>query len=280
MKTGLRLHLFDHSYPPLLLHYPQLIRFIHAWNQLFLQRNWLTLSLLRQHLPVLPAGSLVVDAGCGDGLHIFSACRTFRQLRFWGVDKNEHNIHFCKKRSSGLASDPARLQFFHQQLEELSLPEKADLTLCVGTLQYIADDRQVLENFYNTLKINGKLLIYIPVNGRIILPLYRYFFKKLDHYEKSQNRLRVYTPEEIFEKIETAGFTLRERHFTYGPVGIAGHEIYSLLLMGLGNSGGWIWLLAPVFSLLMPLVLLLKTADYFLPKNNGNGVLIMAEKSH
>ncbi len=275
---NLRQHLHHHVYPAFLLRHPPLIELVYAWNRVFLLRNRLVLQALCAELRLLPPGSLIVDAGCGDGLHVFSTSQKFRQLRFWGVDKIVDNIAFCKKRAARLPSAQGRFEFFHQHLEELSLPENSNLVLCVGTLQYISEDRQVLANFHKVLNTRGKLLLYVPVNGRTILPLYRYFLKKTDHYEKSQQRKRVYTPQEIFEKTEAAGFTLLERRFNYGLIGIAGHELYSLLLMGASRLGAWAWLLLPLFLLLLPLVLLLKTVDYILPKKRGNGLLIIAEK--
>lgn len=229
-------------------------------------------------LPVLPAGSLIVDAGCGDGQHIFPYRRKFPWLRFLGIDKNDSHIAFCEKYCEAIPPG-SRPKFFKQNLINLQLENEANVLLSIGILQYIEQDRLVLENFYKTLKTNGKLILYTPVNGRMILPLYRRFFKKLNHYEKSQERRRVYSPDEILEKVETAGFEVREQHFTYGTLGIIGHEIYSLLLMALGNAGWWVWLLVPFFIFLLPVVLLLKMIDYFLPKKIGNGLLILAEKS-
>ena len=279
MKPGIQSHLNDHSYPALLMRYPQWIRLLHAWNNLVLQRNWLSNSTLRRLLSQFPTGSIVLDAGSGDGQHVFTQGRRFKHLQFWGLDKNENNIDFCKKLAARLPDGPQHFHFFHQQLEEIAFENKTDLVNCIGTLQYIPDDRKVLANFYKSLKNKGLLLIYVPVNGRMVLHAYRHFLKKLNHYEKSQQRQRVYSPDEILEKIESAGFKLREQHFTYGTPGVVGHEIYSLMLIGLGNLGGWAWMILPFCVILMPLVLLLKTVDYFLPKKNGNGLLIVAEKT-
>jgi SAM-dependent methyltransferase len=382
MKPSLASHLHDHTYPPFLLRHPQWVRLLHAWNCLVLQRNWATRRWLRRLSPQLPPGSLVVDAGCADGLHLFSPARRFPHLRFLGVDKKEGNIAFCRKyveriitpqppsrgdldtasmgdfgstpkqdlesNAVNLRKDvtimgtrrtqigqiytdnqrasahsvpsvfpsssrtslklaaldlkvPARadvpntlspleggrgvittknhVHFLHQNLEELSLENEASLLLCIGTLQYIGEDVQVLRNFARSLTPDGRLLLYVPVNGRMVLPLYRRFFHKMNHYENSQHRQRVYTPAALFEKLETAGLAVRKKQFTYGAAGILGHEIYSLLLLGMGNAGGWGW----VFGLLMvpalPVILLLKGADFILPKKNGNGCLVVAGKT-
>ncbi len=277
MKPGLQSHLHDHTYPAFLMRHPRLIGFIHAWNLLILQRNQITRQTVNQLLTNLPNDSLIVDAGCGDGQHIFPYHRRFPRLRFWGIDKNDSHIAFCEKYCETMSRDSSP-QFFRQNLEDLQLENEADVLLSIGILQYIENDRLVLEKFYKALKTNGKLVLYTPVNGRMILSVYRRFFKKLDHYEKSQERRRVYSPAEILEKVKTAGFEIQQLHFTYGTPGIIGHEIYSLLLMGIGNAGFWGWLLMPVAIILLPLIVILKWADRFLPKKNGNGLLLLAQK--
>jgi trans-aconitate methyltransferase len=277
MKPGLQNHLHEHTYPAFLMRRPRLIGFIHAWNLLVLQRNQITCRTLMKLLPTLPADSLIVDAGCGDGQHIFPYHRKFPRLRFWGIDKNDGHIAFCEKYCETMPPD-SKPKFISQNLEDLQLENEADVLLSIGILQYIEQDRIVLENFYKTLKTNGNLILYTPVNGRMILPIYRRFFKKLNHYEKSQERRRIYSPSEILEKIKTAGFEIREQHFTYGTPGIIGHEIYSLLLMGIGNAGNGAWVFAPLLLILLPLILLLNQVDRLIPKKNGNGLLLLAQK--
>ncbi|TAK46487.1 MAG: class I SAM-dependent methyltransferase [Saprospiraceae bacterium] len=279
MKLALASHLHDHTYPPYLLRHPQWVRLLHAWNCLVLQRNWATRQWLCRLLPPLPPGSLVVDAGCGDGLHLFGPARRFPHLRFLGVDKNEGNIAFCRKYAAGMAAPTNHLHLLHQNLEDLDLKNSAGLLLCIGTLQYVAGDVQVLKNFERALMPEGRLLLYVPINGWGVLPLYRQVFNKMNQYEKSQHRQRVYTPAEIFLKLEMAGLAVRETQLTYGTPGILGHEIYSLLLMGVANAGRWGWAFGLLMVPALPVILLLKGVDYFLPKKNGNGCLVVAEKT-
>jgi len=225
----------------------------------------------------MPPRSLVVDAGCGDGLHLFPTARRFPALRFLGVDKNAGNIAFCKRYAEKVES--AQLRFLREKLENPVLENKAALLLCIGTLQYIPDDVKVLKNFARALTPEGRLLLYVPVNGRMVLPLYRRFFKKMNHYEKRQHRQRVYSPQEVTGKLEMAGLVVLERQFTYGPAGILGHEIYSLLLLGMGNAGHWAWVFALLMVPALPFILLLNGVDYFTQKKCGNGLLVVAEKT-
>ena len=169
MKPGLQSHLHDHTYPAFLMRHPRLIGFIHAWNLLILQRNQITRQTVNQLLANLSNDSLIVDAGCGDGQHIFPYNRRFPRLRFWGIDKNDSHIAFCEKYCETMSRDSSP-QFFRQNLEDLQLENEADVLLSIGILQYIENDRFVLEKFYKAMKTNGKLVLYTPVNGRMILP--------------------------------------------------------------------------------------------------------------
>ncbi len=271
-------HLNEHTYPAIFWRFPHLISFVHTWNKLLLQRNWATTQQLKKLLSTLPPNSLVVDAGCGDGQYIFPFIKKYPHQRFWGFDKNKNNIAFCERYSEKLA-DGWRLAFFQKKLEELSLQNEADLLLCIGTLQYIAEDGRVLENFYRALKPGCLFLLYTPVNGRAILPLYRYFFEKTGHYEKSQARKRVYSEAEINEKLAAEGFSMLKKKHTYSTLGILAHETYSLLLMGLGNAAWWwSWIFALGLILFLPFILIFKWIDYNLPKNSGNGLLVLAQK--
>jgi SAM-dependent methyltransferase len=275
---GIQQHFNEHTYPAILWRFPLLIKLIHAWNMLLLQRNWACQQELKLLLPALPPGGLVVDAGCGDGQYIFPYFQKFPRLRFWGFDKNKNNISFCEKYSGDLPGG-GRLAFFSKKLEELHLDHEADLLLCIGTLQYIAEDGQVLQRFFRALKPACNLLVYVPVNGRAALPFYPFFFKKLNHYEKCQSRKRVYSDPEISGKLAAAGFHILKKKPTYGTLGIAAHETYSLLLMGMANAAWWwAWLFPCLLLLLLPIILIFKQIDYRLPKKSGNGLLILAQK--
>ncbi len=274
-KLDISSHLNEHTYPRFLLNHPQLIHFLYWWNGLILQRNWVVKKKLKEELSKLSSVH-IIDAGCGEGMHLFPFAKRFHNLQFTGIDKNENHLSFCKN-YIGKAGLKNLSVYFHDIEKPISEP-LADMVICIGSLQYIQKDQTVIDNFYNTLKRKGKAVIYVPINGKTILPLYRHFFTKSNHYEKSQNRIRVYQKEEIKEKLTTAGFAIESIFYTYGTIGIIAHEIYSLLLMGLGSGRWFSWIFGFLLSGLFPIILLLKMIDYLEKKNNGNGMLIIANK--
>lgn len=164
-------------------------------------------------------------------------------------------------------------------LESDQLNETADVALCVGVLQYIADDQYALENMYQSLQAKGQLLLYVPINGKIITRLYQFVFDNYEQYESVNNRKRVYTENEILQKAESAGFKIRKKIYTYGTAGKLSHELLNSCTT-LIVSGNYLLKIIAGFCiiLLYPLILLLMAADYYSHKSNGNGVLLILEK--
>ncbi len=274
-KLDISSHLNDHTYPGLLLRHPRLIHLLYCWNGLLLQRNWAVKKELQKKLEELPNGH-VVDAGCGEGMHLFPPAQRFPNLHFTGIDKNKNHLLFCENYIQ--KTDLKNVSVQAHDMERPIPGPSADLVICIGSLQYIWEDKSVIDNFHKTLKTNGKALVYVPVNGKTILSLYRHYFIRSKHYEKSQDRKRVYRKEEILGKLTTAGFTIEGTVFTYGKMGILAHEVYSLLLMGMGSGKWFSWVFGVSMALLFPIILLLKMTDYLTEKNNGNGMLIIAKK--
>ena len=274
-KLNISSHLNEHTYPWFLEQYPRLIYFIYFWNGLLMQRNKVVKKVLTRKLKSFSNGVLV-DAGCGEGMFILPYADRFPNVHFIGIDKNKYHIVFCKKFVKKYILKNA---FFScQNLEEEPAINNVDLLLCVGTLQYIENDFTVITNFYKALNKNGEAIIYTPINGRTILSIYRYYFSQKKHYEKSQNRKRIYSESDIIKKLENAGFKIVGKKYTYGKMGIFAHEIYSLSLMSIAQGKWSRMIFVIILFFFLPLILLLNLFDYYFPKNNGNGLLIIAKK--
>ena len=255
--------------------HPWLICFIHKWNTLLLQRNKVVKKELLKSLVGISTGK-VFDAGCGEGMFIFPYTYKFTHVHFIGLDKNKNHIDFCQKYRKNRKLENA--SFICQNFAEEVSEKDIDVLLCIGTLQYVENDEVAIANFYKSIKKNGKAIIYTPINGLTILPVYRHFFDKTEHYETSQNRKRVYSEKEITDKLKATGFEIISRKYTYGKWGILGHEIYSLLLFGVANGRWFSVIFIIVLLCFLPLILALNFIDDSIIKINGNGLLIVAKK--
>jgi SAM-dependent methyltransferase len=260
-----------------MMRHPRLIRLLYGWNGLVLQRNWATKKALQKWLPTLPENSLIIDAGCGEGMHLFPWAERYPNLYFTGIEKLESHLEFGRRYLE--VAHLKNVNFQKRELENFRVNKKAELITCIGVMQYIEKDEAVLKNIFEALSKKGIAVFYVPINGKILTPVYRYFFTQKMHYERSQKRVRIYSEKDFLEKLKNTGFHILEKKYTYGKLGILGHEIYSLLIMGMGNSG---WL-APFFSVLMALfivpILILKKIDYLIEKKDGNGMLLIVSKA-
>lgn len=278
MKQGLQAYLYGHTYPGFLLKRPGLIRLLYGWNLLLLQRNRVVRETMATLLPGLPPGAAVLDAGCGDGQHLLPWAKPFPHLSFWGLDKDAGNIAFCERYASKAACK--NTQFFEREVEQMQFAGQVDLLLSVGVLQYLQEDDKALAEFNKSLRTGGVLLLYLPVNGRSLLPGFRFFSRFFNHYDKQQGKKRIYLPCGLTGKLSAAGFQINSIRYTYGPLGIIGHELYTLLLMAVGNRGVFARLFTLPGLLLLPLALLLVQMDYSHPPVlSGNGMLITSTKT-
>ncbi len=267
-----------HTYPKRFLEQPQLIRWVYFWNDLLLQRNWYLKKALPKLLQNLPDEALVIDAGSGEGHHVFKLARRFPKIRFWGLDILETNIEFTNRLKAFY--DLKNVVFRQADITQFATDEKANVIFSIGVLQLIEDDEAALRQLFDALLPKGRLLLYLPVNERVILPFFKKIKENLQHYDKIKGKQHSYTQPILIKKLEKVGFVIENSKYTVGFLGVISHEIYSTFLILSDNTPN-IWLkrccLLAVL-LLLPYVLLLKVLDFFYTPKIGNGTIIIAKK--
>ncbi len=105
----------------------------------------------------VPAGSTVLDAGCGVGDHTLRIAR--RGYRCVGVDISRHILAQARVRVSreGLAG---RAQLLCLALEDLPFPpDTFDAIHCRGVLMHVPDWQRALSNLCRVLKPGGRIAI-------------------------------------------------------------------------------------------------------------------------
>lgn len=269
--------LLEHRYPRWLLRHPACIHLLYAWNLSVHPRHRLVRRVMRETMKRLPGGSCLLDAGCGEGMHLYPLARRFSQLHFTGLDRLPAHIAFG--RACLVKWRLANVELHCGAIEDIGWEARFDLVLCSGTLQYLPDDERGLERLRASLRPGGTLLLYVPVNGRQVLPGYRVLMGWLPNYEAAQQRRRVYQPVEIVEKLERVGFVVEEWRYASGTAAILATELYNTWLMlaaGLGPAGWLVLLLGPL--VVLP-VWALQLFDVFFRKENGNGLLVKARRA-
>jgi len=151
--------------------------------------RWLT----RQIMPYV--GQRVLEAGCGIGnlTELF-----LDRERLVCLDNDRFYVEWIGRRFGYLENiavqeaDLARLE----QCPGLR-DEKLDTIICLNVLEHIADDEQVLRNFYDVLQPGGHAIILVPADPR----LYTGVDRALGH-------CRRYEPATLTERMRAAGFEI------------------------------------------------------------------------
>lgn len=117
----------------------------------------------------------VLDIGCGTGEYI-----EYYKGQSLGIDANENNIYYCKKR--GLNAITADANSFNKL-------ETFDTVLLSHVLEHLNSPQKILKNAYLSTKIGGKILIIVPTYKGFICGLNDLIGHKtyiseqyLDHY--------------------------------------------------------------------------------------------------
>ncbi len=204
------------------------------------------------------------DAGAGFGQYSYFILKNWDNAKIHAVDlKTDYMDSFAfyakAKGWNSFQSKQADLQLYTPD-------SQFDLVIAIDILEHITNDRQVLQNFRKVLAVNGKLVISSPSN-----------FDESAKFTAEHVR-PGYSKEEIMEKLETAGFTVKEFKYTYGKWGqISWKLIMKYPLTILGKSKLYLLLLPLYYLFTYPMAYMLMQLDLHLPSEIGNGILIVAE---
>ena len=266
--------ILSHRYPPLFYKYPGIIHWVYVWNRLTQLRNWYVAWALKKLLRQMPEDFSFLDVGFGEGMYLLPLISRFPKATFEGIDKGLSHIQFAHVYRQKL--DSTRLSLCLQNVENLDRIKEFDLICCIGVLQYVEQDLALLKAIKKSLKPNGKLLLYVPINGHYVIPAFGRFYEQHSNYERIQKRKRINTLGEMMDKIQQARFEVEVQSFTYGFWGKLGYEGYTFFLTSLLHSPVF---LKPLFFLLLiiflPFQLLCMAIDFLLPLKSGNGVMLI-----
>lgn len=277
MKKQDQLKIFTHQYPEWLFKYPQWIRVIYALNYLIQLRKWHITGKLKKRLATKPYPFQLLDAGCGEGQFLFPYAADYKDCFFKGIDRAESNISFCSRYAK--AHQYANIIFEQTDIESFEELDKYDIALCISVLPYCKNDHTALLQLYKALKTGGELLLYVPVNHTLLLPLYRRIMHQYENYESIQGNQQVYTEESIKERLCQLHFTIVDIKRTYGFFGKLSNELLNSHFIFF-NAYPWPFkiIISISFFIFYPLILLCMILDFVLPVTRGNGLMIVAKK--
>lgn len=134
----------------------------------------------------------VLDAGCGTGITLEWLHRYSAPHDVVGVDVSEHALDFCRARGHTSVAN--------ESVENLPYDDASfDLVVCNDVIQHLVDDREALREFWRVLRPGGCL----NVRTNCKLGIGKDKAPASDNY-------RMYTTEELEEKLADAGFEVEQ----------------------------------------------------------------------
>lgn len=229
---------------------------------LLLLRQWYVKGKIKQYF-AKDDNIRFYDAGAGFGQYSWFVLRRYRNAKVEAVDlKTEYMNSFAK-----YCANDAEKDFNAQQadLVDYTPNNKFDAIIAIDILEHIENDRQVLHNFRKAIAENGKLIISSPSN-----------FDESAKFVAEHVR-PGYSKEDIYEKLESAGFKIDSFDYSYGKFG----HIYWLLalkfplqLIGVNKL---FMLMLPIYYLIFyPIAFLFMCLDYFYDNKIGTGIIVVA----
>jgi len=199
----------------------------------------------------------ILDAGCGGG-----ECARKLAIKYPHLKINAYDI----EKYASWNDRPNNVYFKQKNLLRLEEEECYDFVLCVDVLEHIPENHKVLGNIYRALKLGGYFYLHMPskVQKRIFPER---FFREFNNWARKEHIGEMYTLEELKEVMSTIGFEIVEACKTFGFFGKIAWEIDRIVDKN-----------TTLKTFIMPLLKLFACFDLYLPKLEGNGILILARK--
>ncbi len=255
---------------------PGLRIFFYRLLNLLLLRSWHIRHELKKWADRRGPVAEILDAGSGFGQYSWTLSGLGDDYRILGVDVKDEQIKDCNDffRKTGKSN---RISFRVEDLTSFVKPVTFDLILSVDVMEHIKEDRQVFGNFYQSMVPGGMLLISTPSD--------KGGSDAHDHEEDEvtgfidEHVRDGYSPEDITEKLQQAGFEKIECRYTYGKPGHLSWKLSMKTPIRLLNKSKLFFILIPFYYLITwPVACILNYSDLKGSHDEGTGLLVKAFK--
>ena len=236
-------------------------------------RSWYVRRALRQRIAAMGDRPVrVLDAGTGFGQYAYWLLDTFPNVTVTAVDIKDD---YLERAQAFMAQTPyaGRVAF---EKADLTLPleyaDAFDLALSVDVMEHIEDDRAVFRNVLAALKPGGVFIVNTPSDqgGSGVTAEGEESFIG-EHVRDG------YPLAELTEKLETAGLTVVETQYAYGPAGSAAWRLLVKWPIQALNAS---WLTAPLvgawYAVGGPVGLALNAVDLRADNATGTGLVVVS----
>lgn len=240
---------------------------------ILLLRTWHIKKELK-NIPELKNDNIrFLDAGAGFGQYSYFLSSRYKKAFIYAVDVKDEQVEDCNKFFKSI-NKSSKVQFDVKDLTKYKESNVFSLILSVDVMEHIEEDILVFQNFYNSLKKEGILLISTPSDkgGSDV-------HDDEDHSFVDEHVRDGYSIEEIEDKLKKAGFTKIISRYSYGLPGKISWLLSMKYPISLVNISKLFFLLLPVYFIITyPIALIFNVLDVMIRHKSGTGLIVKAIK--
>jgi len=240
---------------------------------LYLLRTWHIHKALRNYFSGKTIPLSIFDAGAGFGQYSYYISRTYPKAEITALDISQSHVDKVNDFFQKINNKSAR--FVQGDLTQFVQPNSFDLIISVDVMEHIEDDRKVFENFYQSLKKGGMLLVSTPSDqGGSDVHDHDSDSSFIDEHVRDG-----YSIADITEKLQTAGFSSIEANYTYGKPGQISWKFLMKYPVTMVNKSKLLTVLLPfyLFIFFIP-CFILNYLDVSGKHKSGTGLMVKAYK--
>ncbi len=254
-------------------------KFFYFLLNILLLRTWHIKKAIRQWAAGRKGDAEILDAGSGFGQYTHFLSRKNLNWKILGIDVKSEQIDDCTAFFNRTGKNNVR--FAVGDLTEFVKKDAFDLILSVDVMEHIEEDVKVFQNFQQSLKPGGMLLISTPSDQG---------GSDVHHHDQDESKEKKssfidehvrdgYNIVEIQDKLKLAGFSKTKAHYSYGIPGKFSWKLSMKYPISLLNISKAFFVLLPIYYLLTYwLALIMNFVDVNMKHPTGTGLIVKAWK--
>ena len=254
---------------------PFLRRLFYRLLDWLLLRAWHVQNELRKWAKNAPENAEILDAGSGFGQYDYFISSLNKNWKILAIDVKEEQVADCNEFFSKIGR--SNVKFKVDDLTKFNDPSRFDLVLCVDVMEHILEDRLVFQNYANSLKKGGMLLVSTPSDQG---------GSGIDEHHEGEVQGFIdehvrdgYPIDEIEEKMLSAGFSKVDARYSYGNPGKISWKLSMYYPLKMLNTSKLFLIILPFYYLItFPFSIILNYMDVNKNHKSGTGLIVKAWK--
>ncbi len=252
---------------------PFLRKLFYRLLDLLLLRAWHVHREIKSWEKGAPANAEILDAGFGFGQHTYYMTSRNKKWNVLGIDVKDEQVDDCNRFFKQINYN--NVEFQVGDLTKYRKENAYDLVVCVDVMEHIEEDVKVFENYYNSLRKGGMVLISTPSDqGGSDVHDHEHEESFIDEHVRDG-----YNIEEIQDKMRSVGFEKIDASYGYGTPGKISWKLSMKYPMTMLNISKLFFIILPFYYLITyPFCFVLNYIDTNTKHKTGTGLIVKAWK--